>query len=421
MTEPQKADHWAVLATDLGAQPAPEEPKPAVGDESTAAELSEAEDMTWEGDPQPEAVVPAPPPPPVIRPVAKPVTPSRRPARPSAWDQLPGELGITVSPPPPQPIASVATPGFERGKLEPRAVEPETTAEPPNVVPEVALPWAELEPTVTEPKPFEPQEALDFMDDTSDEFGNELPEGSTAPGEARRGEPQEDEQRSRRRRRRRGRGRGREEREGRGPSEAVAGGASAPHAGEAPAASSELESGTLGSELIDSGTESAGPQPAEEAAAEGDRSERRGRRRRGRGRGRGRNQARDDRPRSSQPRDEHAPEAEGDFDDVIDFDDVEEDRTLADVGLHAEEGAAGHEGDEHDFDDDHDLDHEDDEDGGESPRIGFRNIPTWNDAIGVMIAKNMEARARNPGGSRGPGGRGGRGGGRGRGRRPDRR
>ena len=74
---------------------------------------------------------------------------------------------------------------------------------------------------------------------------------------------------------------------------------------------------------------------------------------------------------------------------------------------------------------------EDDEDGGESPRIGFRNIPTWQDAIGVMIAKNMESRARNPGGSRGPGGRGGggrgrggRGGGRdrgGRGRRPERR
>ena len=70
-----------------------------------------------------------------------------------------------------------------------------------------------------------------------------------------------------------------------------------------------------------------------------------------------------------------------------------------------------------DFEDDE----EGDDDGGESPRIGFRNIPTWQDAIGVMISKNMESRARNPGGSRGPGGRGGRGGGgRGRGRRPER-
>jgi hypothetical protein len=40
----------------------------------------------------------------------------------------------------------------------------------------------------------------------------------------------------------------------------------------------------------------------------------------------------------------------------------------------------------------------------------------------MMIAKNMEARSRNPGGQRGSGGRSGRGGGgRGRGRRPDRR
>ena len=30
----------------------------------------------------------------------------------------------------------------------------------------------------------------------------------------------------------------------------------------------------------------------------------------------------------------------------------------------------------------------------------------WQDAIGVMIAKNMESRARNPGGSRGPSSRG---------------
>ena len=74
--------------------------------------------------------------------------------------------------------------------------------------------------------------------------------------------------------------------------------------------------------------------------------------------------------------------------------------------------------DEHDVDAGHDFegdDEHDDEDGGESPRIGFRNIPTWQDAIGVMIAKNMESRSRNPGGPRGSGGRGGRGGG-GRGR-----
>jgi ribonuclease E len=46
---------------------------------------------------------------------------------------------------------------------------------------------------------------------------------------------------------------------------------------------------------------------------------------------------------------------------------------------------------------------------------GHSGIPTWHDAIGVVVGANMEARARNPGGSRHPRGRGGRGrGGRGR-------
>jgi hypothetical protein len=108
-------------------------------------------------------------------------------------------------------------------------------------------------------------------------------------------------------------------------------------------------------------------------------------------------------------REEGAPE-----DDDLDFGSDQEEA--------AEEQDAAETADEHDFDeegDDEPADEQDDEDGGESPRIGFRNIPTWQDAIGVMIAKNMEARARNPGGPRGSGGRGGRGG-RGRGRRPDR-
>ena len=69
------------------------------------------------------------------------------------------------------------------------------------------------------------------------------------------------------------------------------------------------------------------------------------------------------------------------------------------------------------FDDD-----EDDEDDGElAARPLHRGIPSWQETIDVMIANNMEARARNPrgsdGGRRGGGrsGRGGRGGG-GRGR-----
>ena len=75
-----------------------------------------------------------------------------------------------------------------------------------------------------------------------------------------------------------------------------------------------------------------------------------------------------------------------------------------DEAVHAGEEASG------DFEADEELD-----DGDDSPRIGFRNIPTWQDAIGVMIAKNMESPATKSRRFPRPGGRGGRGG-RGRGR-----
>ncbi len=152
-----------------------------------------------------------------------------------------------------------------------------------------------------------------------------------------------------------------------------------------------------------SNVDSSATEPAEEERPKGDRTERRGRRRRGRGRSRSPDQVQDEQTAGE---DDAIDEGQGDFGDVEE-----------------EESAVEAEGsDEHDFDDEEEHDGEHDDDGGDSPRIGFRNIPTWQDAIGMMIAKNMEARARNPGGPRGSGGRGGRGGGgRGRGRRPDRR
>ena len=70
--------------------------------------------------------------------------------------------------------------------------------------------WDDLDPTATEPRSFEPQEALDVMDETADEFE----EGFAAEGTATTGEsaqPEPDERRGRRRRRGRGRGRNREE------------------------------------------------------------------------------------------------------------------------------------------------------------------------------------------------------------------
>ncbi len=37
--------------------------------------------------------------------------------------------------------------------------------------------------------------------------------------------------------------------------------------------------------------------------------------------------------------------------------------------------------------------------GGDRPaRLGFRGIPTWEEAVGMLITKNIEARARRPAG-----------------------
>ncbi|MGO9109922.1 MAG: hypothetical protein ACLP9L_11875 [Thermoguttaceae bacterium] len=386
MTEPQKTDHWAALASNLGAEPVLEELK-----ESGSAETPEA-------SAQVQATQSAPPPP-VFRPAAKPVSTARRPAHPSAWDQLAGDLGIT---PPPQPVASTAPPASVPTSAGPRsAVLP--FAELPNEIvdieieeAEAALPvWADLEPAATEPESFEPQEALDIMDDTADEFGDEASDADTATSESdgersasehsANEESATEERRSRRRRRRRGRGRGRED----APAEEAGSGN---ESNEEPTDDNVIFSGSL-----ESDDDSPLAEPAEEDRPEGERTERRGRRRR-RGRSRGRDQVRGE---------ETVGEEDSGDDHELDFDGAEEESTVNAEAM-----------DEHDFDGDEDHD----EDGGESPRIGFRNIPSWQDAIGMMIAKNMESRSRNPGGQRGPSGRGGRGGGgRGRGRRPDRR
>jgi len=59
------------------------------------------------------------------------------------------------------------------------------------------------------------------------------------------------------------------------------------------------------------------------------------------------------------------------------------------------------------------FDEEGDEDG-VSARVGFRGIPTWDEAVGMIVAKNLESRAKRPGGGNGaPRGRGGQRGGRG--------
>ena len=52
---------------------------------------------------------------------------------------------------------------------------------------------------------------------------------------------------------------------------------------------------------------------------------------------------------------------------------------------------------------------EDDEDADSaSAKAGFRSIPTWEEAVGILVSANLESRARRPGNG-GPPGRGGRG------------
>jgi hypothetical protein len=363
MTEPQSADHWASLAGDLGAEPAPEKSQATPVDSETSQEQSLAA------------------PPPVFQPAAKVAKPSRRPAQPAAWEQLAGDLGIAPPPsaapttpeaiescsPFPPPISAENEGGMQPAQLA-AEIEAELTA------------WDDIDPTATEPRAFEPQEALDVMDETADEFDVEFSGESAAPsGEA---APQEREERRGRRRRRRGRARNRETAE----------------SAESPLA--EPDRGQAAGGFGD-GLELESPETPEGETSEYDRGERRSRgRRRGRGADRvGRAEGDRHREESFAAEDDFGAEAaEG-------FSEREEDEAI-----HAGAEASG------DFELDEEID-----DGGESPRIGFRNIPTWHDAIGAIIGKNMESRARNPSGSRGHGGRGGRGRGRGRDRRPDRR
>jgi hypothetical protein len=357
MSEPQSVDHWAALAGDIGAEPAPEKPQPPPA----------ASDASLEGAP---AAAPLP----IFQPAAKAARPTKRPAKPAGWDQLAGDFGIAPSPPP-----AATTPAVPK-QMESRSRSPdfEVRMAPAEIAAEIEAEltaWDDIDPTATEPQAFEPQEALDVLDETADEFVEEFSgEAATPSGEA---PPEREERRGRRRRR--GRGRNRDAAE------------STERQGSESGQEQTAEGGFGGGMELESSTTSEGE------ISEFDRGERRPR---GRRRGRG------------VDRDRHRHEAfaaEGELaaeapDEYREPDEDEE--------VHVGAEAAG------DFEADDEID-----DGGESPRIGFRNIPTWHDAIGVMIAKNMESRTRNPGGSRGPGGRGGRGRGRGRDRdrRPDRR
>ena len=177
------------------------------------------------------------PPASAFKPAAKSEPPRRRPTHAPAWEQLAGDLGIAPrgrlhrlrrnllrrrhpTPPSREPGSGLSIAARRHSqascreqprRIRPPAAEPECVADLDSAVPE----WDDLEPSATEPRSFEPQEALDIMDETADEFGEDSAEETSASSESARGdsaggEAPTEEQRSRRRRRRRGRGRGRE-------------------------------------------------------------------------------------------------------------------------------------------------------------------------------------------------------------------
>jgi ribonuclease E len=146
----------------------------------------------------------------------------------------------------------------------------------------------------------------------------------------------------------------------------------------------------------DETTESSGEAPAE-AVPEGERREGRKRRRRRRKKRTGESSASAAESSTAEPQDETSTASTAEHDAEAEHDDAE------------------FEQDDTEFEhDDAEFEHDDgdgEEGDGTSSRLSHRAIPTWDQAIGFIIARNMEARAKHPSG---PSRRGGKG------RRPDR-
>ncbi|MGA2066558.1 MAG: hypothetical protein ABSG86_16395 [Thermoguttaceae bacterium] len=354
MTTREPSDHWAELASTLGAEPPPEAPV-----EETRH--TPAEEAAGPAGPSQEAVAeqppggwPAPAPPPPPRP------PVRRPA--PNWDALATELGVEPTAPPP-PVRSVPPPPAPRAPVE-KPHEPQRAGGGRN--------YRNVRTSSPVEEPDEPQpvaevltEAAEGLSEVAEELATvaEVGEepaparvGESAPAREEESAPERKEGGRRRRRRRRSRS-----------------GFGAP-AGAEPGGPGEAEPPEAELPEVDADLPSEQPDVAE---AETDAVERTGRPAGGRRRGR--------RERPSRP--DIAREAEtGGPDETPVEADLDEHEELTDEDQAEAEGGADH--------------------------VGFRNIPTWPEAVGMIIAKNMESRAKNPGNPRprgGPRGRGGRG------------
>lgn len=278
-------------------------------------------------------------------------TPRPRPA--ANWDLLASELGVAPPPRPapkptpvlPEPVAEIPVPAV--------CPSPEDRDEPTSSEVEI---WDEPIVPLLEPVAAEaiPEAVASSEEPAVDRVPYQEGEGLSKSG------------RRRRRRRRRGK---------RLPE---------PECTEEEILEVDSETANGSVELIDEEPESAADESAEEAAEEqaetADREtpDRKRRRRSRRGGRRSKSDVRSEKPeRSAEAKDESQPSSE-----EHDEDDWR--------------GAATEEDEPHD-----------DEDAGEHP-WSHKGIPTWGDAVEIVIAKNLESRSKNPSGGSGGRNRGGR-------------
>ncbi|HEX5447215.1 MAG TPA: hypothetical protein VFW87_25595 [Pirellulales bacterium] len=419
MSENEKSSHWNSLASEIGAESAPRPAKPQV---------------------RPPA---APP-----RAKKKPATAALSPPK-GNWQDLAASLGVDVPPPPPKPAPPKPAPPKSAAPPKPATPPPAVSAPPARATepsresreqrpprPRHDQPDRErsgrrrgqpdrparpasprLGPASGEAVEYVHAEHVDaefvgaeFVDDI--DLLEDLDEPLTAAGEGRetqRGEAgqRDDEQRGGRRRRRRRRG-GRRLRE-----DAQAARNDEPRDETSDFLEVEFAEGDgptadflddVPPAFDEEDVETDEPREVESGEAEPREKRRRGRRR-GRGRGRTHDAGREGSAAATE-------RTAAEDDDLLD--------ELAAVGSPRDERQPRVRDDLGDVDTDSEIDADADDDAQDDAELrpSHRAIPSWQEAVGMIVAANMESRAKNPhSASQRPRGRGGRGRGRGRERR----